>query len=331
MVKNNNVDLGSLRDMANLHHAPLTNGERQKRDVATVDLEAVWPLLAPHGWVNWFAKRGKQRAGGVLRSAQSLGRAVQNMPGWNWYVGMNPARPHGIKARRQDVLAFEKLLVDIDPVTCDLAPHAAAEDVVLALWRLGLPTGAITVLDSGRGLHLWLHFEHRGIASQEEAVDIERRCNALLRHLSAALPPEHGCRIDTCTSDLPRVARLPGSVNQGTGRPARVLSLGGGRAPRSVLQSFVPAAPPERQRPSDVGNLAAVLPHLSWRATQFLKLGVEQGGRHAAAVAAARSLREAGVPHERALAWMLEGAQRALPALPVSEVTIITHKQYGRI
>jgi hypothetical protein len=141
-----------------------------------------------------------------------------------------------------------------------------------------------------------------------------------LSMLNRQLNPDYGCLVDTSCSDLSRVVRLPGSTNQKTLRPCVILDTG---TPidlvDKVLACSIPPPEPVPCRHVDTSNLAAVLPHLTEAAQRFLTEGAPFGSRHAAAYAAAASLREAGVPLERALNWVCRGGTFCSPPLTSQE------------
>lgn len=311
-----------------LEASPQTQAPPPHDRPSAAEAAQAWPVLASAGYVNWFGKRGQSRSGGVIRSAAALGRMVEVMEGWNLYVCLNPARPWGIKPRSRDVFEYRQLLIDLDPIDAAPDPKRATYNAMRTLDEM-FHNPAWVHLDSGRGEQLWLQFEPCPILSPVEGENIERHAAALLRLVARGLEPIHGCRVDPCTSDLGRIARLPGSVNQKTGRLARIIpQYLNNRDPLGIgaLLDVEAPAPPERQRQvrcKDLTNLFALLPHLTWRATEFLKLGVGEPGRHAACVAAARSLKELGVSRMQAEAWLFDGAERCRPQLDEQDVVRI--------
>lgn len=254
-----------------------------------------------------------------MHSEEGLGKLVERLVGWNVYVCLNPARPHGIKPRSRDVYEFRQLLVDLDPILDGFAIWDAEQEAMSELIRLGVRPRGCAHVYSGRGVQLWVQFETQTFNDDIQRSALEQRCAAFLRAIK--LSASCGVRVDPCTSDLPRLARLPGSVNQSTGQLARIKSKPGCRNKMELLWQQQVILPPERKRVcSDLTNLFPVLPHLTWRATEFLKLGVGEPGRHAACVAAARSLRDTGVPVHLATEWLNEGAGKCSPQLGEEDV-----------
>lgn len=267
----------------------------------------------------WMAKQGKDVRGGPLRDLPGT-VAWANREGFDLYLSLNPSRPHGVKARRDDVLRWEHLLIDLDPF--DPAPDLDAAQAAINLWlreTFSAPEQCFHVIDSGRGRQLWLTVEDGHLT--EDRSQVERASHTLLHTIARELHLEQfGLILDTSTSDLPRVGRCPGSINSKTGRTASVLGLALGRIKashlldwtydRSDAQTHRPAPPPLL-----LPNLHTVLPHLTPLARDFLTTGVPEGGRHAAAWHTARSLCELSIPIADTMEWVLRGAARCWPAL----------------
>jgi hypothetical protein len=150
-----------------------------------------------------------------------------------------------------------------------------------------------------------------------------------------------GWIVDTTCSDLARVVRCPGSVNQKTGRRAVVEHVAAGPGiDVSVLMRYnTTAVEYTPQAPAETSNLLSILPHLNVRARTFILEGAASPGRHSACYATCKNLQELGVPRERAFEWLIMGARRCWEAvkiewegrsLPQSEVERIVKQVYGR-
>lgn len=280
----------------------------------------------------YFTLRGEQRAGGLVTSDGALCGLLSNTD-HSIYVHLNPSVPRQFspKASARDITHFTNLLVDIDPVSSDAEPRRAL-DATLESLEILIPgsTQASSVVYSGRGFQVWLHFEATDLRSDEDQRHaIHRATTSLLGLVSAG---DFGCRVDSSCSDLSRVARMPGSVNQKTKQTScyiredytKLLDLG------SLLvfdagppvKTDVPKLPPG----SPVGF---VLPHLTLKAATFLTEGSPSPGRHAAAYAAAASLREAGIELETAAEWVVRGGKRCDPPLSPSECIAATRCAYN--
>jgi hypothetical protein len=252
------------------------------------------------------------------------------------YVHLNPsvARQFSPKANASDVTHFTNLLVDIDPLSADAEPRKALDAATTALEAI-LPgsTEASSVVYSGRGFQVWVHFEKQDLHSCPDLrYRVNRATHALLTLVGRRTGSAFDCRVDTSCSDLSRVARLPGSVNQKTGQLAsylredytRLLDIGSLLVFDSgpPVRTDAPKLPPG----SPVGF---VLPHLTLKAATFLTEGVDSPGRHASAYAAAASLREAGIELETAAEWVVRGGKRCDPPLPPSECIAATRCAYN--
>jgi hypothetical protein len=273
----------------------------------------MWNLFNPWNHIRWFAKRsGSWPLGGWVRRKAALERIIQNLQGWDIYVSMNPSKSlRGIRVRASEISHWSTILIDIDPISEGANPLAAAGVVTTEL-RVLLQDSALSpmVVDSGRGVQLWLHL-------QPLALDDTLRPRAraavgeLLRRLST---PSHGCIVDTSTADLARVGRMPETLNSKTGRRAVILDSGGDPVATSAVLALAPSTTYEAP-PTTTTNWQQALPWLSLTATDYLTLGTVEPGRHKAAYAAAAALRDAGMLLGDVEALVLNGAQKCSPPL----------------
>ena len=281
------------------------------------DASQAWDLLSCDG-VQWFAKQPNKVCGGRLRTLDQLIGTIRNAEvlKWDLYLNANPTRPGaGIKARREDVTAWRYLVVDLDPV--DGSPAAPPSDYLLCGARIF----------SGRGYQFWVPV----IDGHKFYIDhkLERGMSGYLRTLPA--PP--GYIVDTSCSDLARVVRCPGSINQRTGARAAVDRLPDSSKlyAETILAcgQFVPE-PVVVKVNVDLTSLLDVLPHLTIAARRFLLDGSESPGRHTACFAACKSLQEVGVERDTALSWLDTGSGRCRPPLPYADVQRIVRQVYGK-
>jgi hypothetical protein len=156
------------------------------------------------------------------------------------YVGVNAVKrgarpPHG-RARDSDVSLVRVLVVDVDPgdppkpgVKSDddggdadnIAPfkRTEARKVAGEIAELLRQRGdEVTVIDSGRGVQLWLR--HDPVSPDTPGLAARSR---ILRELADHYDRPGLCHVDTKVGNLARLARLPGSVNSKTGEAARLL------------------------------------------------------------------------------------------------------------
>jgi hypothetical protein len=146
---------------------------------------------------------------------------VLNLNGRNYdiYFAVNPLkRPMSKKAGKEDVASAEWLWVDLDPLKDAKLDGERQEMLALLTDRLpeGLPEPT-WIIDSGRGY--WAFWRLR--TPQTVDGDGPRTKNV----------ENYGCGIETAFSDrgddcrnIDRVARLPGTINQRTGRRAGVVA-----------------------------------------------------------------------------------------------------------
>lgn len=129
---------------------------------------------------------------------------------WNLYLCGNPVKPGTTgKPKAEDIIKGRVLLFDVDPDPDEVA----ARDTVLQA-RDWLRAGGFEcyAIDSGRGAQLWIRVD-------PTLTNTERR------RLSKWLGEKFACpgvKIDA-THNPDRLMRLPGSVNQKTGRTAAFL------------------------------------------------------------------------------------------------------------
>lgn len=140
-----------------------------------------------------FTSTGKARAWAEAQGARNI------------YICGNPVRPDlgPNRAKATDVTRVACMLVDIDPDGDDEAPLKVAHGIA-ALLALKQPRPS--VIDSGRGAQVWVQLE----------PDVDRRARL---HQIAEKFGQPGVKFDA-THDPARLMRLPGYVNQKTGRKA---------------------------------------------------------------------------------------------------------------
>lgn len=279
------------------------------------DARAGWDILEFEGEVQWFAKRTSpsRTLGGRLRGIDSLFGTIRNAEalGWDLYLNANPTYPRpGVKLRRSDVSAWRHLVVDMDPTE-----HALAPPEPHWIW-------AAHRIFSGRGYQYWM--PRHMWAETDSKLDIaERLMSGYLRHLAAGSEEwAPGWRVDTTCSDLARVVRCPGSVNQRTGKRAVVERLAPD-LPRFTSDDLMPYISPEPEpviaQFTESVRFIDVLPHLNGRARQFIQSGVESPGRHAACFATCKQLHELGLPRATAEHWVKLGASRCYEMMSMDD------------
>ena len=292
----------------------------------------VWELCHGQSSLRYFAKRKGEVAGGCITTPRQL-ETLRSNTGWDLYVHINPSviGKCVTKASSADVTHLTNILIDIDPVSPGAVPFAAMAATLKRLGELTFPGAekCVSIINSGRGVQGWLRLAPPLELTPELRSVCER---ATARFLALLDTGQYGCRVDTSCSDLCRVARLPGSVNQKSQQFAGFFSSATEFFPVDSLLAFDPGPPDERDRPdmSERTILGLVLPHVSYRAYIFLTDGVSSPGRHAAAYAAAASLRDLNVREEVAAEWVADAAKLCSPPLSKSEAIRTTRNAYSK-
>ncbi len=292
-------------------------------------LGSIWPLVCnERGSVHYFAKGSQGVTGGEAKDPNHLAYILGNLGtrNFNAYINFNPSRHTSLKGGSADVYEWRHVLIDVDPVDSDANPQAVVETV-----GRYVDLSACTVINSGRGMQLWLALEPTRMEDGKTRRAVERGMAGYLTWLGSECDG-HGCRIDTGMSNLDRVVRPPGSINQKSGRTARLISVASRRAkPEDVMARALPeAAEPKRLENVKSWNLLAVLPHLTERAADFLTEGLKEPGRHAGCYAAAACLRELGVPQDAAMPLVINGGNKCRPRLRVVDMERVLRNAYSK-
>jgi len=298
--------------------------------------------------LHWFASRpdGTARMGDYAMSPAELVKAVlaaekQEM---NFYVQLNPSvRRDGVRNRAEDVTHWNYHLLDLDP-GANAEPLLALEEVLRFYHhRLGVVLKP-HIIFSGRGVQAWVPFyppiptsEPLRLGEWEGKYSevINRVQSYWLRLAEDRVGNVHGCRLDPAVADLPRVMRMPGTVNVKSGKEAAWIKEG---TPSHTLahllvsyadtKAVVPPALPEWM-PGRTWQF--YVPLTNWSAHRYLTVGGDQGTRHDMAVKAAKNLYELGCEEEQAQAALAWGNRLSAPE-PLSSVEMeqILRSVYGR-
>lgn len=277
--------------------------------------EEGWQLLSWQGEAHWFATKlegsRKRVMGGGLMSLDQLLGTIRNAEHLHWdlYLNANPGKPEQRNKRklaREDITHWRHVVVDLDPTPDAVgAPYIGEPDSDGGWWDHAR-------IFSGRGYQLWLPLE--GWEASRIPPNAERLMQGYLRYIGSNCEKwAPGWKVDTACSDLARVVRCPGSVNQKTGNRAFVEKVlqAGRLLPVSWLRRHEQMAPePVQIAVGETASFLDILPHLNGKTKQFIMYGVEVGERHNACYAACRNLHELGVEAERAADWLYIGAQR---------------------
>lgn len=239
--------------------------------------------------------------------------------GWDAYIQPNPVNTDKKKrAEAKDVSHYRWFTVDIDPITDP--PNMSTLEINVPKPLCNLQKSSHFV-HTGRGIQIWW----RAVEQEIDSEELRER----LRYANACMIKEIILGTDKWKvdflPDLPRLVRMPQTVNQKTGQLAEVRHWPVEGCdflnPINAMEwAGDPPPPPEPPKALSKDKWQFALPHLSLLAKTFIMEGVDSGdaenpGRHHSAVAAARSLRDANLPYDRALVAVLRGARRCRPSL----------------
>jgi len=296
--------------------------------------------------VRWAAiRRDGKLDGGYAVSAAELASFAEAYRGWNLYVQPNPStRLGGVRVTADDVTEWRWFVVDLDPdFPGTIGPeNPARTEVVHAMQGYFGTDVEPLVMFSGRGYQLWYRVNGYALRpglifaatalprDADEALVVAelpmvRAIAAASRYwlsrLASRMRPEWGVEIDTSVSDLPRLARCPGTMNQKTGNLAVVLHESHGALDGKNFLRWVPTREyvgASKTGGPSVGEGApwqAADAFLTLRASAFLARGEGEPGRHAGMAATARSLAEAGLGYEAVVEALYHGGAKCFPPL----------------
>jgi len=246
---------------------------------------------------------------------------------WSAYLQLNPSSYKlRFRASTHDITHVSLFLVDLDLM--DSTAHEQWNDWgKRVIWLVNSILGAEydpAWIHSGRGLQLWYRQEPLIPVTPSNVKQIPWATSALLRKLNEHIEAESNgawC-VDTSCSDLPRLARMPGSINQKTGEPAVILWEG--KPSIDFTERLLAWAPPFKEQPVHDGethsNWIKVFHRLSGLAKDFISEGVPAPGRHKGAYGTAASLRDAGINLEMARLLLQRGALKCSPPLNPEEI-----------
>lgn len=300
---------------------------------------SIWNLL-PHPYADsvvrtyWRMPNGK-RGGDYARTEKELDRFadVIRMSGRNGYIAPNPtASTIGDRHNSADVTHWSYMFIDVDPVEDIYDPLKTLDEALLWLGEWvgrDFAKHKPMIIDSGRGAQAWIRLEDvilddRQMDKAVIAASIHwqtgeplakpfalctrksarRAMGHWLRRLDERIGLMNGCKIDTSTSDLPRLMRCPGTINSKTGREARIIEQGDG--PNMGLASLLVSGTPDSvfAEPAWSGEAGRTwqdaLGDLTMRAQTYLTQGHEEPGRHVTMWLAAKSMSEKGVLRDQA-------------------------------
>lgn len=296
----------------------------------------LWPLLTPpkDAYTRYFAKKDGRTVGGIIHNENHLTSLIQSFydNGWDAYVQPNPSLSKlGKRGSTADTAQMKWLLVDIDPVAGVIVsmPRYLTWD-----GKVWVPT---VIVESGRGVQLWYLLNHPLGTQAPTEKELARHITAhFLRTAKIYGVEEFKWKIDFLP-DLPRLMRMPGTINSKNGKMAELVEVN----PRygMLVASLIDRAgpPPEHyELPKMEGQVwQQVISHLPLSVRKYIMEGVEAGDRHRLAFATAAALRDVGTPFENALVAVYRGSDLCRPArdednsFTTAEITRAVKGAYG--
>ena len=298
-------------------------------------IDQLWDIL-PHPSsehvVRLFWKGpGEQRGGDYARNTRELERFIDNTIGYNVYLAPNPTKSTvGMRHSAGDVTHWSYFLIDVDPIASYAYPkpeYVMHQSLSLLRGWLSLDSLDPVIIDSGRGMQAWIRLSDTEFNETMTRKRARKAMGYWLKRLHDEIGLMHGCKIDTATSDLPRLMRCPMTRNTKTGRKTSIVSVGAQSHPGldETLCSMVPESvynEPEVGMYKTGRKWQLAFSDLTRTAQSYLQHGQEEPGRHKAMWHTARKLAEVGCERSetyRAIvrANSLMGEDNMLPVIEI--------------
>lgn len=293
-----------------------------------------WALLDPPPGtaIHWLAigtSPSARTSGGTASTSADLDRLIrEGREGWGLHLGTQLVRAsQRHRPSAGDISQLVTCFIDIDPAGPEAAPLEAAKEITDRVEDLLGERFHPHLIDSGRGAQLWFPVAPTPLLDPLDRLRWRALLGLFLRRLADRLTPRFHCRVDTSCADLPRVGRLPGSLNHKTGRVAHLLEFGvRSETLLTRLQLWGETASHEESRHLSICGVRKpsrwreVLDSLNTTSRRFITEGVSEPGRHSAAYATARRLRELGVSKDVVFPVLCFGASLCDPPLKRSEL-----------
>ena len=310
----------------------------------TSQLEQLWgwlPRPTDKHVVRLFARNNSGRLiGDYARSLGGLVRFVESLDGrYNLYVALNPTTSTiGTRHSASEVTHWSYFPVDLDPVGGESQLDFASKIVSEFMQRTFSLTHSPIIIDSGRGRQMWYRLADYEL-SDDGALprSIPRRAMKYwLGKISDAIAGDFpNVKIDPTVSDLPRVMRLPGTINLKTGRRGCIIHGLTDRYP-TLGEDMISKTPKEALDTVVAGvvQLGAswqeLMPHLTKSAAEYLMTGASEPGRHSKMWHLVTCLKERGADSEQAeIAAHHANTRRPGEELSTTEVERIITQVYG--
>jgi hypothetical protein len=305
--------------------------------------QRVWNMAHrpwPDGSVfRYFARsrRNGDTLGMVIDSPEMLASicTLQDKSKRDSYWQVNPTfKRDGSRCSTEDIEAWSFLLFDADPVdatggTFEDALNVALEAKLELQDIVGGNVYDYHLIDSGRGCQIWIDVGRNNVPMHEAPLVMSHWLPIISKRVST-----EKVHLDTSVSDLPRVMRMPFTINQKTGRRAKILEESW------VGYPWVAQALHEKMDKVDFSRPEAALAIRSWpkllpiltvAARVWLTEGGDYGGRHKGAYAALASLLEQGATEQAVRNALRYGALLCDPPLEQEEVDIMVDRKFRKL
>lgn len=276
---------------------------------------AIRQLQVPGYGFNYMAKRGRSIVKGFCNQYETLKHRLGLLKDWDCYVCLNPAKQGVGKPAQEDVALVKWFVLDIDPVI-EAAEPKLATAALLAYLDMAYDIKNYTMVATGRGYHLWIPINDEG----QTPSALQGGVKGFVATIAATFGICCGCKIDTSCAEISRVVRIPGTINQKTGKVAEAIviaDLDARQVPAEMLLDVAINAPAATGTLEGEPELKNIAPSLPWYAAEFLLLGVRSDldSRHSRGFAAAKALAELGVDQTTARFLLEGGCLRCNPPL----------------
>lgn len=286
----------------------------------------------PQGSVFRMFARGQGRVFGyICDTPTQLADATTwcDNNGFNSYWQINPTRRRdGTRCSEGDITHWCFLPFDIDPVCDGAIPLLALhdfEDRLVSHMPEDFKINRL-ILDSGRGVQALYPCAPLELTPSGR-YGISQFMSRLMHKLLKDVGEVHGCVLDTSCSDLPRVMRMPYTINTKTGKRASFIAK-----TQDIAIHSLPAlpAPDPHMEVLEIGeghDWIDYFPHLTVTARKFIQEGHSEPGRHKAAAATMLSLQERGADKRITMDALLTGnAMSPEPLHPREIVTMVDRR-----
>jgi len=268
--------------------------------------------------------------------------------GYNSYWQINPTQKReGTRCSTFDITHWMWFPLDIDPQDTDADPSEAAwvyqykfgEALALAQIPYRSYPGSLNI-NSGRGIQVLYRLPALRLLyppATFDGIPLDKAVPVVMRHWIGKLPEKtRGCVIDVSCTDLPRVMRVPFTINAKTGERAFII---GDPPTDTVIDNtldlfrdvdFHQHQPVVPRTELSGKHWMEYLPHLTVTARRFITEGAEHE-RHKAATAAMLSLIELGADREQVRASLRAGwALSNHDNFPMSEIDDMVDRRFRR-